>query len=125
MQYAGRNTDVGPSGKIFLLKFRRLSKMSDETLRMWMSDLSDRIEQMGKSIRKEFSDIRSLLHSTENCPTKQIAETCSKKIQKLEKKLDKREEIKAWDVFKEILKSTLTIAGAVTISWVLLRLGLG
>ncbi len=102
--------------------------MSDETLRMWMSDLSDRIEQMGKSIRKEFSDIRSLLHSTENCPTKQIAETCSKKIQKLEKKLDKKEEIKGkrtWDIFKEILKSTLTIAGAVTISWVLLRLGLG
>lgn len=58
--------------------------MSDETLRMWMSDLSDRIEQMGKSIQAEFRKIRKTLHNPEDC---------SKRMSKIEKCLDEEEKL--------------------------------
>ncbi len=93
--------------------------MSDETLRMWMSDLSDRIEQMGKSIQAEFRQIRKTLHNPEDC---------SKRMSKIEKCLDERGKTagkRRWEFIMEILKSTLTIAGSVLVSWILLKFGLG
>lgn len=101
--------------------------MSDETLRLWMSDLSERIERMGKSIRSELADIRSLLHSPNDCPVRTTAEGCSKRIGKVEKRLNERVTIgrkRSWDVFKELVKSVLMVAGAVIISWLLFVFGL-
>ena len=93
--------------------------MSDETMRMWMSDLSDRIEEMGKSIQSEFREIRKTLHNPKEC---------RERMSKIEKCLDEKNKTagkRRWEFAKELLKSVLTVAGSVTISWVLLKFGLG
>lgn len=94
-------------------------QMSDETLRMWMSDLSERIEQMGKSINHEFREIRKTLHNPDECRERMS------KIEKCLNDKNKTASKRRWEFFKELLKSTLTVAGSVLVSWILLRFGLG
>jgi len=101
--------------------------MSDDTLRMWMADLSKRIERMDKAIRSELTSIRTLLHSPKDCPIKISFDGYDDRIEKIEKRLDERNKSsrkRSWDIARELVKSVLTVAGAVFISWLLLATGL-
>ncbi|HOO96944.1 MAG TPA: hypothetical protein PKV16_04785 [Caldisericia bacterium] len=100
--------------------------MSDETMRLWLSDLSKRIDKLGSQMSEEFRQTRSLLHSPTSCPTTKMVESQKEDIERLVEAADTKEQTagaRRWEAIKELLKATLAVLGAVAVAWLLVRLG--